>query len=329
MDISLLFENIVGESIDSISVSDSLVENRKELSDRLGIDHNGAIFANGKYFDVSPYWTKQVINFYFEMVFHLRTKLMQNEISDDIDFYDYFMSLNAVSMYRNSFLFPSRSENIDSIDFLDLETLDQDLETLGFIYPKGRDEEADITLFLISDFQTLKGMEFALNILEKIKLEMKIRVAFLDLNSTENEMNIMPDISIPYMIDLLKKQLEKKDFIFSIKKSNILEFIKGKYKLDPAKQYMVINGRFIGPLESLLSTSLFQKLLDFEQDLRIKPISEVLRKSLTKQDWRTMSNIIFKAASLAANIKSKSKVQRISDEILSPFRTMKTYILLI
>jgi hypothetical protein len=327
LDISTIFENVVGKSIDSMGIADTLVENRMELVDRLGIDQNGAIFANGKYFDANPAWTQQIIELYFDMVLHLRTKVIQSEISDDINFYDYFMSFTTVSMYRNSFLFPKTNENIDSIDFLALETLDQDLENIGFIYPKGRDEVVDITLMLISDFQTQKGLEFALNVLENVKLEMKLRLVFLDLNSVESEMNIMPEISVPYMVDVLKKQLAEKDFKLSVKKSNILEFIKGKYELDSEKQYMVINGRFIGPLETLPSYSLFPRLLGFEYDLRIKPISELLRLRF-KQDWRTVSNIIFKATSLAANIKNQSKVERISNEIFKPFREMKTYLLL-
>jgi hypothetical protein len=157
---------------ENLNIQDSndkeLVDSLMLYTNRVGIDRNGGIFANGVFFPLilNQNWLQNLLPLYFEMMNFLEEQLQLGKIDDKTNIYDYFLELDNVFASRNRLIFPQ-----DKI--LKFECLDQ---LPDFIYNTATNEIAPISILIIADFLKSESLQTAINALEATVLVFNFRI---------------------------------------------------------------------------------------------------------------------------------------------------------
>ncbi|GBC31348.2 uncharacterized protein OCT59_016320 [Rhizophagus irregularis] len=159
----------------------------------------GALFINGKYFDLDDNYQRDMIQTITEHTGFIQQKVYVGEISDHTNVFEYFMTLPRVPSRRNPHVFVSDSQPLNVIN---LVKNDEKLSSGRYIYSTKQDgNEVPVSLLLITNFDSEYGAKQGLEALKYLDESSNARVAFIHNPSTQP--SIREDISLSSLIYLI------------------------------------------------------------------------------------------------------------------------------
>ncbi|GES84353.1 UDP-glucose:Glyco protein glucosyltransferase-domain-containing protein [Rhizophagus clarus] len=147
----------------------------------------GALFVNGKYFDIDDNYQRDMVQTITEHTVFIQQKVYVGEISDHTDIFEYFMTLPRVPSRRNPHVFVSDSQPLNVINLVDKKhESDEKLNNIRYIYStKQDDNEVPISLLLITNFDSEYGARQGLEALKYLDESSNVRIAFIHNPSTQ------------------------------------------------------------------------------------------------------------------------------------------------
>ncbi|CAG8443499.1 5466_t:CDS:10 [Acaulospora colombiana] len=169
-----------------INANNSLVEEQVngaiEFIDRFRIDTKGkgVFFVNGKLFDMTESYQRDMVQTVNEYTAFLQQKVHFGEIDDRTDIYEYFMTLPNLPSRRNPYIFVSEVQPLKTINLVSDrdESLFQ-IEHLKFISRASDTEEEDMTLLLITNFDSEHGAKQGLDALKFLDSAKNVRLSLI------------------------------------------------------------------------------------------------------------------------------------------------------
>ncbi|KAG0342660.1 hypothetical protein BG004_005623 [Podila humilis] len=284
----------------------------KDMTDRLGISEQ-SFFINGKYFLWEENHGQHLMLEAPAQTAYLGSKLLQKEISDQADLYEFFLTRPGVAESRNPYVFVSEDTPLKIVDLVQGKTRPF-VDTLSFI-SSGDTAEQTTSAILTANFETSEGIVLALEALKCIGADMKsVRIALVQSGKAAEALPGLANfvrqstvdgkvLPLGFWKELLEGVLHGQSFLegFQAASSNHpevallgMEGSKGLEKesdeartkfledIVQAKEnevFIIVNGRVIGPILDPFRASDFKLLFHYEQSNRINRVKSLLATS--------------------------------------------------
>ncbi|TPX35409.1 hypothetical protein SeLEV6574_g08187 [Synchytrium endobioticum] len=295
----------------------------REFMSRLGLTAKlGAVIVNGVLLDADETYTQRMVRTYFQHINYMIGQLLNLELGDNDNVYDYMMNLPHVLPRRNQYIFTSDSSPLKMVDVLqadDLGVVDE-LKYLSSPYSK---EVAPVSIWVVGDLTTTFGAQLALNAIKSLKSADGMRVSFLHNPSLNDTVATLEKAMIPTILSLQDDSISSNDiesYLSAIVKGNkpslsvtpkghdetvtmkISSFVIDGLAIPSGPMMIIANGRVIGPLSeaSVLTESDFQLLVNVERKERAGSLWTKIRSSHASSKWpeSRSADIMLKVASV-------------------------------
>ncbi|KAG0354126.1 hypothetical protein BGZ54_001834 [Gamsiella multidivaricata] len=310
------------------SVYRSWLKTVQAMTDNIGVNAPSH-FINGKYFAWNEDHGQQLMTETPRQTAFLAARLTNEELTEDTNIYEYFLTLPTVHTRRNPYIFISEDSPIKIIDLVQGQTRPF-VDTLSFI-SAGDEATIATTVLLVADFDSKNGVDNALGSLNALEANHdNVRVAFIQNGESLKESgpslgNFVRQssvdgktLSIGFWKDLLQGIADGSSFLDSFQKSTSQhpevamiategskgreeesnrarhQFLKTTLKAKEGQVFIVVNGRVIGPIEEAFDAGDFKLLVNYEKTLRVDKIKSLLEKAQIK----TSANNIMKVSSI-------------------------------
>ncbi|RIA98379.1 Glycosyltransferase Family 24 protein [Glomus cerebriforme] len=286
---------------------------------RINTDGKGAIFVNGKYFDMDDNYQRDMVQTINEHTAFIQQKIYVGEISDHTDVSEYFMTLPNIPSRRNPYVFISDLQILNVINLADEKNGNSEkLNNLRYIYSmKQDDNEVPISLLLVTNFDSEYGAKQGLEALKYLDESPNVRLAFIHNPSTQTSAH---KIKMPFVEQIGESQeisISDSEKINSARsfgwqsvdkvKSQTYwrgwnSFTRKTLKLNENDTAIIVNGRVVGPFinEDLFVLEDFKLLIDIEVSERIDPVINATKAVNLTMYLSNYSDFVTKATSIIA-----------------------------
>ncbi|KAF8938350.1 hypothetical protein BGZ58_001082 [Dissophora ornata] len=320
---------------DEVLASDSTyrtwLKSVRAMEDHIGITAPSH-FVNGKYFSWNGDHGQQLMTEGPQQTAFLAGRFQRGELPEDVNIYEYFLTLPTVYARRNPYIFVSDESPLKTVDLVQGETRPF-VDTLSYI-SAGDKAAQSITLLLAADFDSKQGLNIALESLHALESEQdNVRVAFIQNGQPSKEIQSSlgsfvrqssvdgKALAIGFWKDLIQDIADGHSFADSFKKSASQHpevamigiegtkgredesdrarhhFLRDTIKAKEGDIFIVANGRVVGPIEEAFNAGDFKLLVNYEKNLRADKITKLLQDAQIEQ---SASNIM-KASSIILN----------------------------
>ncbi|CAG8437569.1 1716_t:CDS:10 [Acaulospora morrowiae] len=175
-------KELISSFAEIIDGNNSLVEEQingaMEFIHRFRIDAsgNGILFMNGKLFDMTENYQRDMVQTVNEHTVFLQQKVYAGEIDDQVNVYEYFMTLPNLPSRRNPYVFVSEVQPLKTIDLVNGFPI-KDLKYIS--KANNNDEKIPVTLLLITNFDCEHGAKQALNALKFLDSTKDVRLSLM------------------------------------------------------------------------------------------------------------------------------------------------------
>jgi UDP-glucose:glycoprotein glucosyltransferase len=320
------FQASVGKSfLDNVDLGDiSVFEKFKGINSRLGVSLSGAIFANGKFFSVERDWTQNVLQLYMSMISHLRHYMSINPMDDSFDAYYYFLHLSNVYPTRNMLVFPNSAKDIKIVNLLELKGMKSILPRLFWVHPN-TDSPVAVSLVVVADFSSHKGLDLASHALEVLKETQSFRLLLIDsakdVRPSAVNSFFQQEGSVDTLANLISKIAEGLEDVASTENTINDEFlenlIKGT-KLSKGDSAILLNGRLLVMDNKKFGKDEFSALIEYESRRKITGLEKSLIQIMKTRKFDLSFSDLVLLASSALPGKTEDD-QRFNSKILEQF----------
>ncbi|KAG0309294.1 hypothetical protein BGZ98_003896 [Dissophora globulifera] len=291
-------------------------------------------FINGKYFAWNEDHGQQLMAEVPRQTDFLAVRLQDADLSDDVDVYEYLLTLPSVYARRNPYIFVSDESPLKAVDIVQGLTKPF-VDRVSYI-SAGDSQAWTMTMILIADFDSKDGLDMALESLKALELEQdSTRLAFVQNGESSKEVlsslgNFVRQSSIDGKVlplgfwkDLLQSIADGQSFVDSFTSSANRhpevamigfegslgrekeadrarhEFLREIVKAKEGEVLIVANGRVVGPIEKSFDAGDFKLLANYEMNLRGNKIRKLLQNAQIEQSASNLlkvSSVLLKAA---------------------------------
>ncbi|KAG9290801.1 hypothetical protein G9A89_011764 [Geosiphon pyriformis] len=158
-------------------------------------DSNGAMFVNGKYFDIDELYQRNMLVTINEQTQFLQQKVYLGQIKDDTDIYQYIMSLPYLPSRRNPYVFLSEAKPLKMLNLVGDIDGNIKIDLLGYLTSEKQGENgAPVTIWVIADFDDDTGIQQGLEALKYLEKSNNSRLALIH-NSSPSNVQTKPSLS--------------------------------------------------------------------------------------------------------------------------------------
>ncbi|KAF9181890.1 hypothetical protein BGZ51_005123 [Haplosporangium sp. Z 767] len=299
------------------------LKDAKAMGDHIGITGQ-SLFINGKHFPWNEDHAQTLMMETPRQTEFLAGKLRKGELPDDVNVYEYLLTLPSVYERRNPYIFVSDESPLKVVN-LAQEQERPFVDTLSFI-SNGNGAAQTTTVLIIADFDSERGLVMAREALLSIDdKQNETRVAFIQNGKSTKESsptlgNFVRQSSVDgkalpigFWRALLQGVTEKEPFLESFKKASSqhpeiamvgmegsmgLEeqsdrarrsFLSDTVNAKEGEIYFIVNGRVIGPVQDSFTATDFKLLINYEKNMRVNKVKNLLKNAQIEQ---TASNIM-------------------------------------
>ncbi|KAJ3413453.1 hypothetical protein HDV05_008022 [Chytridiales sp. JEL 0842] len=314
----------------------------RAYTQKIGVDlASGGMFFNGRFIELDQGWTQSMLMKYPKMLESIQMKVYHGEITETTKIYDYILSQDNVFARRNAFLFPSVANPLIVFNLLESSNARPVLYSLRYLQSLEK-KPKDISMFMIADYETAAGIEFAKAALKFLGQSSDSRIAFIhnppsvpritqkktllhevayliaasEESDKIGKLSALLDSLAPNQFDFsdalgdAKDQLTMEDFQALDKQGR--GFLLKEMNLPAGSATIIVNGRLVGPFPSryTLKPEDFELLQNMELDARVTNVATKVKEIIPMDEARTqkkMSDIIMMVTSLinAADLLNK------------------------
>ncbi|KAI7903194.1 UDP-glucose:glycoprotein glucosyltransferase-domain-containing protein [Cokeromyces recurvatus] len=181
---------------EAIKTQDMFIQSSHAFLKRLGISHvgpeNGIMFMNGKLLEHNEekIWTQVLVPSLMEVSRTIKGMVFTGDLTNDLDFYEFSMSLPTVRRTRNEYIAPSSSHPLRIQDFNHVEKINElkYFQADEQIVPKAN-------IWVLADLNTIFGQKLAFEAINFAENNPNVRVALAHTSANQSKMDA--EVTIP------------------------------------------------------------------------------------------------------------------------------------
>ncbi|RKP36048.1 UDP-glucose:Glyco protein glucosyltransferase-domain-containing protein [Dimargaris cristalligena] len=266
---------------------------------RLGVNpaDSGALFVNGKYFELAEGYRTHVMEVYQSDSMLLAQAYFQGQIDNDTDLYEYLLTQPGALTERNPYIIPSpaRPLTVYNVFAAGVESTSGDwIHRLGYFYPFTLTDTTSlpiVSIWVVGDLKAPASRQDLQASLQLCLRDPTVRVAWLPSPVATDALDASPLARLVGAVQRLAQDLyNAKVFSQELEASNqaiapfapylyhALSFALEHSDINDTTRTLVVNGRRLPDLpDSLpLTATALQLLVSYEIKTRIQPIANAL-----------------------------------------------------